>query len=348
METLEVLLRGLAAGAVLATGLGLLRSHGPASARWTGALFCLSVAAFAVHSGGAETGALGPLRGLVWLLSVAGTAYFWLFAVTLFEDRPLTWERGLPAAGMTLVGVIGATLPRPVASGVWVVHNLLEVALVLHVLRVIWISWGGDLIEARRTLRGPFMAAVAFYCVILSGFEIAGSLGYDADWLGLAQAGSLTLLSLTGATVLLGARPDLFETSRRPAPVGDSAEGVPVQDRPTLVRLRALMDEGDIWRREGLTIGQLAAEVGTPEHRLRRLINGALGFRNFADFLNARRIQAAKTSLADPANARASISALAFELGYASLGPFNRAFKDATGLPPSIWRTRALSGSPDL
>jgi AraC-like DNA-binding protein len=52
--------------------------------------------------------------------------------------------------------------------------------------------------------------------------------------------------------------------------------------------------------------------------------------------------------LADPANARTPVSAIAFDLGYASLGPFNRAFKDATGLTPTAWRGRALDASPEL
>ena len=40
-------------------------------------------------------------------------------------------------------------------------------------------------------------------------------------------------------------------------------------------------------------IGTLAALVGAPEHRLRKLINGTLGHRNFADYVNSRRIEAA-------------------------------------------------------
>jgi AraC-like DNA-binding protein len=51
--------------------------------------------------------------------------------------------------------------------------------------------------------------------------------------------------------------------------------------------------------------------------------------------------------LADPATARTSISAIAFELGFGSLGPFNRAFKEATGQTPSEWRRDQLApGSP--
>lgn len=345
METLEVLLRGLAVGAVLAVGVGLLRSGPVGPARWVGAIFCLSVAAFAVHSGGAETRALNLIEGPIWLLSIAGTAWFWLFAVTLFEDRPVTWERMTPVGVMMAVGLVGGLLRPPVANGVWIIHNLLEVVLVLHVIRVIWRSWGGDLVEARRSLRGPFMVVVAVYCMILSGFEIGDALGFRPVWGPLTQAVSLAAMNLAGATTFLQGRPDLFAAPAREAAGPDA---VAPQDRPTLDRLRTIMTDTDLWRREGLTIGQLAAEVGVPEHRLRRLINGALGFRNFADFLNARRIEAARAALADPDNARASISALAFDLGYASLGPFNRAFKEATGQTPSAWRRAALAGSPDL
>ena len=345
METLEVLLRGLAVGAVLATGVGLLRSGPVGPARWVGAVFCLSVAAFAVHSGGAETRALNLIEGPIWLLSIGGTAWFWLFAVTLFEDRPVTWERMAPIGVMMAVGLVGGILPPPASSGVWIVHNLLEVVLVLHVIRIVWRSWGGDLVEARRSLRGPFMVVVAVYCMVLSGFEIGGDLGFIPAWGPLAQAVSLAAMSLAGAATFLQGRPDLLETRAKEAVGGDA---VAPQDRPTLARLQATMADTDLWRREGLTIGVLAAEVGVPEHRLRRLINGGLGFRNFADFLNARRIEAARTALSAPENARASISALAFDLGYASLGPFNRAFKDATGQTPSAWRLQALAGSPDL
>src|SRR5262249_54345619 len=96
------------------------------------------------------------------------------------------------------------------------------------------------------------------------------------------------------------------------------------------------------WRREGLTIGALADELATPEHRLRRLINDHLGARNFAAFVNAHRIAAAKALLADPTNARKSVSAIAFDLGFGSLGPFNRAFKEVAGVTPTEFRKAAV------
>jgi AraC-like DNA-binding protein len=327
---------------MLATAAGMSRGAQPGAARWTGAVFCLSVAGFAVHSGGAESRALGPLLAVASLLSGAGTGYFWLFAVTLFDDRRFDWSRLAPIVVLTAVAAVGWSLPRATANGLWIVHNLLEVVLVAHVFAVIGRSWRGDLVEARRSLRGPFLAAVALYAAVLSGFEIAEALGYLPDWEGLAQAATLAAMSLAGALVFLQARPGLFEAPARAA----APDAIDARDRPLLARLEALMAGDEVWRREGLTIGQLADEVGMPEHRLRRLINDGLGHRNFAAFLNARRIQAAKAALSDPGQTQVSISELAFALGYTSLGPFNRAFKETTGVTPSAWRAQALAGSP--
>jgi sterol desaturase/sphingolipid hydroxylase (fatty acid hydroxylase superfamily)/AraC-like DNA-binding protein len=109
-------------------------------------------------------------------------------------------------------------------------------------------------------------------------------------------------------------------------------------DRLVLARLDKAMNENEVWRGEDLSIGTLAALVGAPEHRLRKLINGTLGHRNFADYVNGRRIEAAKTALSDPEQALKSVSTIAYELGFASLGPFNRAFRAATGVTPTAWR----------
>jgi AraC-like DNA-binding protein len=337
----EVLLRGLAAGAMTATALGLLRGGGDPAARRAGAVFSLAAAAFALHSGGPETLALGLFSAPVWLLSAGGAGYFWLFAVILFGDRRPKPGLLAPAALLTLVAATATSLPRSTANGVWIAHNLIELALVVHILIVVGRSWASDLVDVRRSVRGPFMAAIGIYMSMLSGLEIAELLGVRPAWTATAESATLLMLALVGATLLLEAREPLFEAptpSARP-------ERVAPRDRPALDRLLHLMAESEIWRREGLTIAQLADAVGTPEHRLRQLINVGLGHRNFPEFLNARRVAAAQAILSNPAFARRPISSLAFDLGYASLSPFNRAFKEATGVTPSAWRDRALAAS---
>ena len=83
-------------------------------------------------------------------------------------------------------------------------------------------------------------------------------------------------------------------------------------------------------------------ELDYPEHQLRRLINGQLGYRNFSAFLNRYRIEAAMQLLADPDHVRTPILTIALDLGYGSLGPFNRAFKSATNMTPTEYRQQAL------
>ena len=103
---------------------------------------------------------------------------------------------------------------------------------------------------------------------------------------------------------------------------------------------------GDGYYREtGLTIPVLAGKLDYPEHRLRQLINGQLGYRNFSAFLNSYRVDEAQQHLADPEYARTPILTIALELGYASLGPFNRAFKALTGMTPSDYRRRHLAAA---
>jgi AraC-like DNA-binding protein len=96
------------------------------------------------------------------------------------------------------------------------------------------------------------------------------------------------------------------------------------------------------YRQSGLTIRSLAEKLKLPEHRLRRLINGKLAYRNFSAFLNDFRIAEARERLTDPKNARAPVLTMALDLGYASLGPFNRAFRANTGRTPTDYRRQNI------
>ena len=153
---------------------------------------------------------------------------------------------------------------------------------------------------------------------------------------------TLLLFVVTAAfTVsLISIRKGLFAEplTASPAPVGSLSAA----ERLEIGRLRALMDEG-AYLSPGLTIGSLAAMMDVPEHRLRRLINKQLGYRNFATFINDHRITEARRRLADSALAREQITVLAYDLGFASLAPFNRAFRERSGMSPSEFRDRALA-----
>ena len=341
----EMLLRGLAVGALAATFVGWWRGGASRDALIAGALFFSCVTGFALNSAPALNAGVAQFRPTVALAATTPGA-LWLFCAVLFEDRRVSPRTLAPTLGLLAITVTAMLLPPPDCQPFWILGDLVRAAICLALLTVLWRGWRGDLVEQRRRLRGPLLAIVALYAILQSWLNLSANLGAPVRGYGLdnslAGAVILALLCLAGSAAFLQAQPTLFTSTRRATPSAVD-DGLKTQDRLALDRLNALMQDGELWRREGLTIGDVAREVAVPEHRLRRLINTHLGHRNFAAFLNARRIEAAKAFLS--AASGVAISTLAFDLGYASLGPFNRAFKDATGLTPTDFRRQA-TGEP--
>lgn len=95
------------------------------------------------------------------------------------------------------------------------------------------------------------------------------------------------------------------------------------------------MAEDHAYRREGLTVASLAADLGMGEAALRALINQELGHRNFNDFLHHHRLQEAAARLVAE---DLPILTIVLECGYGSIGPFNRAFRQRFGMTPTEYR----------
>jgi AraC-like DNA-binding protein len=104
------------------------------------------------------------------------------------------------------------------------------------------------------------------------------------------------------------------------------------------------MEREKLYRQQGLSIGKLADHLRLPEHRVRSLINGHLQFRNYTAFLNHFRLAEVAHRLRDPGQAHLPILSIALDVGYASIAPFNRAFRDAFGQTPSEYRQGASPG----
>lgn len=353
MLTIDLLLRGANFGAALLLALGFLLRRPLTWRHAVGAAFAIGSGCYLLVSSDAFWRAVGVWGWPAQLLSIIAPVLFWWFALALFDDGfRMRWPFLIPMA--IAAQVVGMHFFVAHTSPVWRVSLAaahVSMAFVYgHAIFTALRFFNDDLVEGRRRFRIVFAIAIAIVGLVITTVE---SLVFRAPnsapvWLQLFQAGGILLLTLGFAVWLLGMRVDVLDgqavaPGAAPTPKPEEAAAPPLRaiDRPAYDRLTALMESG-VWKEEGLTVVALAGKVGVPEHQLRALINGQLGFRNFAAFLNERRIAAAREALADPAQARRQILQIALDVGYGSIAPFNRAFKEATGRTPTEFRKAAL------
>ena len=267
----------------------------------------------------------------------------WWFILALFDDR-FTWRPALLwplAASLPLIA--GASL-APGDLRWWftialIVLNVTMLGLIIHTaLR----HRASDLINDRRS----FSLALAFSVPPFTLFVFATNLisvgaPFDST-LCLIYSAVYFVLALGFAYWLTSLKEGLFQCSGNGAVPPVVRSELSAADRLELDRVVKAMD-GGLYLEPGLSIGGLADLLHVPEHRLRRLINSGLGYRNFAAFVNDYRINEAKRRLSDPHMAREQIIQHAFSLGYASLAPFNRAFRERVGVSPTEFREEALT-----
>lgn len=278
------------------------------------------------------------MNNLLLLAALTPAAITW-FIVSIFLDGP---RRRWPwiAAGLGTSGVIYIDLISP---GTLPLCNTVAVALYGALVGLSLWTARDDLVDCRCRARPAFAVAIAGLAFVLTGVQALGLLEQGSLLLALLQSSGAFVVSLAFALWLL--RPDASmwpgETNETPTPLLTSsvAEG---PDTALIGRITAAMSAG-IWREEGLTIGALAARLAVPEHRLRRAINRGLGHRNFSSFINRARIDAAADLLRDPAHMHTTMLEVAYDVGFASMGPFNRAFRAEIGCSPTEYRRDVLS-----
>ncbi len=351
-DILETALRGAAAGISFLLAMALLSARGEgARVRRLGALFTFSTGVYVLISGEAARQLVMPVIVPVSVIAIYGTVFFWWFAAALFDDDfRWRWWRFTPAIIIPFlhIGHIWAP-PGWLEKLLWYSHVGLNSLMFLDALRLALVNASDDLVNPRRRFRFAIAVTVGVFGLIIASAETIERNYLLPDTLRMLHAAAIFILTLFFGVWLLRPRTWLFGEAPANAPEEAqwAGQGLAVSpaDRPAYDRLIALMD-GGVYRQEGLTVAALAEKVGVPEHQLRKLINGALGFRNFSSFLNARRIDDAKAELADSENARKQIIQIALDLGYGSIAPFNRAFKQATGQTPTEYRKAQLQNGP--
>lgn len=295
---------------------------------------------------------LRPPLAVLWpayILEAVSIVFIWWFGLALFrDDFELKWPHWV-----VLIVTFALRLPHNIAdlTGAYVYPPTLNlicegmvIGMMAHLTYTVLREGRDDLVATRRVTRAYFIVAL-IVTVLFSTFAAQGWLPINPDYIYFVK--SLVVFPMTLWFTLWLSRLDLkslsFETETIPEP---SVDLIDPRDKDLLEQLIKAMTEEKIYREPGLTIRGLAEHLGTPEHRLRSLINQGLGYRNFSAFLNSYRIDAVKEEFSNPEKLRIPVLTLAMDVGYNSLAPFNRAFRAIEGMTPTAYRQKLLQDLP--
>lgn len=306
-------------------------------------MFVLSAAAYLYMSDPALRDTVPMLRPVVMLLATIVPYFLWSFARAIFEHP---WPSPFIVWPVLFAGIAAWViyLAADIVGPDWVMTtnifmHFVSLVIVLHALWFAAFERVDDLLERRRSFRLLFVVLVAAQVLAVLVVELFLGRSEPPGWLALGNVIIIGLLTMGLAIPMFRLNSDFFAASdvaELAPPEGETGKLSPA-DQVLHAKLIELMESG-YYRETGLTIRSLAEEIGFPEHRLRRLINGGMGYRNFSAFLHSYRLQEAKQRLCDPEFARTPVLTIALDLGYASIGPFNRAFKESTGSTPTDFR----------
>ena len=279
----------------------------------------------------------------------ATPAVLWLTVHSFFEDdhriSPLTW---LILLGYQVVRAIGSLLLPEQSQSFGLFSQVsypFMLGLVIHVIVIALRGRSGELVEPRRRLRVPFSVSLGGILAMMVSMAVIVSLlpGESQILIRSTTLVCYALLFLLALSINLAT----MKFAVQSVSLIDMADGTKPSQREAakkrqtvspriLNRIIELMDEQKLYRNVNLTIGDLAHKVHASEHKIRRVINKDLGYRNFSQFLNHYRVREARGLLLDSAQPR--IHDIAFKVGYASQSSFNKAFKDITSVTPTYFR----------
>lgn len=303
---------------------------------WTGITFTVGIVCYIIIESQAVQ-SMTVLRIVTTIGAICIPVLFWFLARAIFEDHfkftpvILSWfaVQLLPHFNFFLPDLTSWQGFAPLSN---IVAGAVSFGFVLAGLHTASKTKKSDLVDSRIRFRNTFMvvtATVIGMTLIVEAIPIERQTILGLQILQRASIFGITLYFLISNFEI---RSGFFFREIPKAKVER------IDDPVLSEKLQKLMEEQKIYRKEGLTIRELAILMNEQEYRLRRLINGQLGFRNFNDFLNQYRINDACETLSDPSQSRKTILEIAYDLGYQSIGPFNKAFKDLKGLTPTAYR----------
>jgi AraC-like DNA-binding protein/Ca2+/Na+ antiporter len=244
------------------------------------------------------------------------------------------------------------------ASGI---HELIYIGLTLWLLRV-----------HTRRIKETFSRIDEInlnwlrWLTALTGFIVAIDLALfffiQTNVVAFDKAVSVMLLLCAGVIYAIGymglRQPEIFspplaENTGAPLPITAEAESsrekyyksslTAAQAEAGIAQLREVMATQKLYLQGDLKLAEVAEALNLSPNNLSQMINEQLG-KNFYDFVNGYRVEAAQKLLLDPAKDNLTLLAIAYEAGFNSKSTFNSVFKKHCQVTPSEYKKLHRTG----
>lgn len=290
----------------------------------------------------------GPPAYVLTIAGAAGCGWGWLMSRTLFRPaQPV--ERWVVLGIATIFAVespwaLSGALSNGAPSGE--LHRVLENAASLVCISALFLilaealsGYSKQTSQSERRFRQIFVAGyTALICVSMLWAVNAEEGTFAGHWQDtVLTASGLAAIFLTRLAVSYRKRNPLAGSAGRTRPRLLASSTATNGDALARRILDAIQDE-KIVTTPNLKVAEFSAMLGVHDYKVTQCITGRLNYRNFNHLVNSFRLKRAKTALRDPEKKTQPILSIAFDCGFNSIGPFNRAFKQETGMTPKQFR----------
>ncbi|WP_372770964.1 helix-turn-helix domain-containing protein [Pseudoalteromonas sp.] len=304
--------------------------------------------------------AIGAYKYLIGLGTVATCNCYWLLSRSFFRQEKVIEHHHLALAfAISLLifinqGYLFASSSHIIASSSDSVfrHVLSEITVLLSSCVLVLSFWEGcrdfkTATKQDKAQRILFLSTFGLAVGIskLTNFTLASNA--DAkEWVITA----IILMVVVNTQLLLAWRVQHKSSDTQPQTKASSLEEIHTQPEPVcdidnaLARdITSLMNEGSLYLQANLKVADIARSLDVPEYRVSRALKSYITDKNFNQYINSLRVEHAKSLLINPENQGWSVLVISLESGFASIGPFTRAFKAETGLTPKQFRQMHVS-----
>lgn len=282
--------------------------------------------------------------GRPWLNSTA-IACFALVFVVLLPGMSLHLDYSAPVEDEFKFNSLNIYLGDAHLGGRNVFHVPLEsVVIIIQSLVVLWRLLRYRALMVRYELRySRRMRAFFIWCGVCVSFAIMTHMlpmkTWDRDGVLLTYFIVYAVLGCTGFIAIA------LNMDPHPVTTRDNvAEAVMMdrfieQNRDLAVRLRTLLEDGDLCIRQGLVIDDVVEMLGTNRTYFTRMMRVEYGM-SFTEYVHSVRLEKCKKMLIEDPDA--ALEDIALQTGFGSASNLSRVFKRETGMTPDSFRRKTL------